>query len=361
MIQQTDVIIWDEAPMTNKFCMEALDRTLKDLMNSNAIFGGKVIVFGGDFRQILPVVQRGSRGETVEASLKRSYLWQKIKVLPLTENMRLGGGNQQFADFLLRIGNGTERSNDHPGMIQIPAAMLPSTNTLLGLIRDTLPNILGNWDSTAYWTDRMILTCRNKDVDLVNHTIADMVPGEFVSYNSADSIQSDTRHDYRFQAEFLNTLMPSGLPPHCLKLKVGLPIVLLRNLNPRQGLCNGTRLIIKRLLRNVIEAEICVGRFSGNIVFIHRIDLISVPTELPFQLRRRQFPVRLSMAMTINKAQGQTVCNLGLYLPSPVFSHGQLYVAMSRVRDQNSLKILSISDEFPPDFIKNIVFREIFD
>lgn len=67
------------------------------------------------------------------------------------------------------------------------------------------------------------------------------------------------------------------------------------------------------------------------------------------------------MAMTINKAQGQTVSNLGVYLPSPVFSHGQLYVAMSRVRDPQKLKILALKEGEPSTFVKNVVYREVFD
>ncbi|XP_076914147.1 uncharacterized protein LOC143573051 [Bidens hawaiensis] len=119
-MKQTDLIIWDEAPMIHKHAFEALDRILKDVLkvgNRNSCqhpFGGKVVVFGGDFRQILPVVQNGSRSDIVNASLSSSHIWSKCKVLRLTKNMRLTIGcdpsnfeeTAQFADWLLELGEG---------------------------------------------------------------------------------------------------------------------------------------------------------------------------------------------------------------------------------------------------------------
>src|SRR3954469_3830764 len=96
LLRQTKLIIWDEAPMAHKHAFEALDRTLKDVMskygNSKEIFGGKVVVFGGDFRQILPVVPRGSRSDIVHSAINASYIWRSVEVLTLTQNMRLQSG-----------------------------------------------------------------------------------------------------------------------------------------------------------------------------------------------------------------------------------------------------------------------------
>ena len=111
-------------------------------------------------------------------------------------------------------------------------------------------------------------------------------------------------------------------------------VILLRNLDPDEGLCNGTRLIIRAFSNRVIDAEIATGVHKHKRVFIPRIILTSSESELPFILRR-QFPIRLAYCITINKGQGQSLETVGLYLPSPeaIFSHGQLYVAMSRVKN----------------------------
>jgi ATP-dependent DNA helicase PIF1 len=83
----------------------------------------------------------------------------------------------------------------------------------------------------------------------------------------------------------------------------------------------------------------------------------------PFKFMRKQFPIRLSFAMTINKAQGQTIPNVGVYLPDLVFSHGQLYVALSRATSRNDIKILAVhvkkdESQSTGTFTKNIVYKE---
>ena len=83
------LIIWDEAPMAHYHLLEALDRTLRDLIDSDLPFGGKVIVLGGDFRQILPVMKRGSHAQIVAACAQRSLLWHHFQIFHLRENMRL--------------------------------------------------------------------------------------------------------------------------------------------------------------------------------------------------------------------------------------------------------------------------------
>jgi ATP-dependent exoDNAse (exonuclease V) alpha subunit len=163
-------------------------------------------------------------------------------------------------------------------------------------------------------------------------------------YHSFDSAEDDP-HGY-YPPEFLNDLTPNGLPPHALKLKINCPVILLRNIDPANGLCNGTRLVVRGFQRNAIDAEIVLGQHVGRRVFLPRIPLCPSNDEMfSFRFKRKQFPIRLSFAMTINKAQGQTIPVVGVYLPEPVFSHGQLYVELSRATTKSNIKILAIKDK----------------
>ena len=125
------------------------------------------------------------------------------------------------------------------------------------------------------------------------------------SVQTEPDIYTDT---HQIPVEFLRSIKASGLPPGELRLKRGCPLILLRNLAPAQGLCNGTRLILRNAAGRVLQVEILGGDHHGELTFIPQIGLTpSTATGLSFRLRRRQFPVRLAFALTINKAQGQSV------------------------------------------------------
>jgi len=168
--------------------------------------------------------------------------------------------------------------------------------------------------------------------------------------------------------EYLHTINPPGFAPHELRLKVDLPIILLRNVSPALGLANGTRVVIMHLSRSVIQAKILTGSHVGNVVCIPRINMNTDAEDktIPVQIRRRQFPVRPAFAMTINKTQGQTFQEIAIYLPAPVFAHGQLYVALSGVGDPRKITILSIHPPLPDQppglpMTLNVVYIEIFE
>ena len=162
--------------------------------------------------------------------------------------------------------------------------------------------------------------------------------------------------------EFLNWLTLSGLAPHKLTLKEGMPVMLMRNMDPSAGLANGTRLIIRGMRRTVPDVEVVGGAHAGTRCFLPRIDMSPSEHNLPFTLTRRQFPVRPAFAMTINKAQGQTLERVGVYLPCSVFSHGQLYVAASRVGASDRIKFLVQDgrvEGLEGVYTKNVVFKNL--
>jgi ATP-dependent DNA helicase PIF1 len=173
---------------------------------------------------------------------------------------------------------------------------------------------------------RSIMAPKNTDVDEVNNAILESLYEELHMYLSTNSLApteganaNGVSMDSLYPVEFLNTLQFSDIANHKLELKMGVQILLLRNFNQLVGLSNGTRLIVKRLGQCVIEAEIIIGNNVGKCVFIPRIIMSPSGTNWPFVLCRCQFPVRMAFAMTINKSQGQTLNNVGVYLSSLVF------------------------------------------
>jgi len=111
------------------------------------------------------------------------------------------------------------------------------------------PNLSENLQNSSYLDGRSILATTNKEVSMLNDIVIDLIPGNGTLLRSADEL-SHSEDLQRFNTEYLNSLSPTGFPPHCLQLKAGMPIMLLRNLNPRLGLCNGTKLIFEKCIEN---------------------------------------------------------------------------------------------------------------
>ena len=352
ILQKCEIIVWDECTMSHKHALEALDRTLQNLRGNKTLMGGVVVLLAGDFRQTLPVIPRGTMADELKACLKASYLWRYVSKLGLTTNMRvhLQGDVSagRFAQQLLTLGDGKLPIDPTNGLINIPNNFCNLVESIEVLKNSVFPNIQRHFNDHKWLCERAILAPKNNSVNAINLQVQQQLPGEAKSYVSLDTVV-DADQAVQYPTEFLNSLEPPGMPPHNLLLKIGSPIILLRNLDaPR--LCNGTRLCVKSLMPHVIEATILTGCAKGEDVFIPRIPLI--PSDMPFEFKRLQFSVRLAFAMSINKAQGQSLKVAGINLETPCFSHDQLYVACSRVGTGKNLYV------FAPDAkTKNVVYQ----
>ncbi|XP_052114412.1 uncharacterized protein LOC107480535 [Arachis duranensis] len=185
LIVRAKLIIWNEVPMMSKFCFETLDKTMKDLMkfkhdeSPKMPFRGKTIVFGGDFRQILPVISKETRQDIINASLNSSYLWQHCEILKLTINMRLQSmaadsgiqDLQQFADWILQVGNEiSEGMSDEYNLISIlPEFIITYYNDPMEAIVEAIySNYIADMDNEGHLKGRAILAPTINAVDEVN-------------------------------------------------------------------------------------------------------------------------------------------------------------------------------------------------
>ncbi|XP_058211601.1 uncharacterized protein LOC131323775 [Rhododendron vialii] len=339
----TTLIIWDEVPMQHRYCVETVDRTLQDICDNDKPFG---------------VIPKGVQEQIVGASLRRFVQWNRMHILTLNLNMRLSNtdlANSNFAEFLKEIGTNLEEIVELPSIIQ----KCRSISELLFTVYLQLA-VVGTITPT-FLNECTILSARNDDVSAINLAALNVFLGDTTTYFTADKMSFDDAHDHtitnRYPNEYLSSLNPSGLPPFKLDLKVGCPIMLLRNIALKAGLCNGTRLMIVKCANRIIEAQILTGDKFGNLVFIPRISFTPSSSGMPFEMTRHQFPIRLAYAMTINKSQGQSVNFVGIDLRTPVFSHGQLYVALSRCTFGDRTSVLLSNDTSRST--TNIVYPEV--
>ena len=161
--------------------------------------------------------------------------------------------------------------------------------------------------------------------------------------------------------EILNGIENASLPPHTLSLKIGCPVMCLWNLDPVNGLCNGTCLQVNYIGDHSLRGRIIGGKHQGKVHLLPQIPLQSPDndTQCPYFFKRTQFPVRLAYAMTINKSQGQTLQRVGISLKREVFSHGQLYTGFSRTTSGDNTAHVVPDNIQDTRLIKNVVWRQV--
>ncbi|KAF1756666.1 hypothetical protein GCK72_013120 [Caenorhabditis remanei] len=309
VLASVSMILWDEAPMSPKAALETVDKLFREITGNDEPFGGKVVVLGGDFRQVLPVVDNGRADDQIANCIKKSFLWNEFKVFHLKTNMRLTGDALDWKNELLDIGDGKVGA-PVTGEMPIPDGLESHGD----LAEEVFGDLLASGDVNQL-AKVAILTPRNKEALEVNNSVLDKMPGELRSYTSLDEIThkdgGEINDSLNFTTELLNQMTPSGMPPHLLRLKKGAIVMLLRNLDVKNSLCNGTRLVVDDMGARVLQCKFINGPRQGQMVFIPKIEL-NYEKGLPFIMSRLQFPIRLSFAMTINKSQGQTFEKIGL-------------------------------------------------
>jgi len=312
LLRDTSLIIWDEALMINRMCLEALDMTLHDVLSADdptladLPFGGVVVVLGGDLRQILPVIEGGSREQVVSATITNSPLWCFVTILDLTENMRLvvpgaSAALQReialFSDWVLDLGEGklpaVARDDDIGSTwVEIPEDLLIRTegNHIAAIVDPIYVDFASKFQDSVYLHQRAILAPTNDIADEINAHVLAMVPTEGYEYLSSDSKSSPVgfarEDDLFYPPEVLHAISVPNFPTHRLFLKIGAPIMLLKNLSQSTGLCNGTRLIIADLADRLIKALLITGSHIGDVLYIPRIELTAKKTKWPFILVR---------------------------------------------------------------------------
>ena len=277
-------------------------------------FGGVTMVFMGDWRQTLPVVPLASKEQKISATLLFADCWRHVKVLKLTENLRIKkhGGDHSWSDYLLSVGEGKLENSCINGIeyTRLPNSMVIESGKVSDLVASVYPDLSKNYKNHQWLYNRAIICPKNDDVAQINKTVLDLLPGNEKIYYSIDQVND---HDIRAPIEIINKLTPQGMPLHAITLKIGSIIMLLRNLNPPEGHCNGTRYVVTNMAKHVIEAVIPDGLHKGKTLFIPRI-FNTPPKNFTPHMTRIQFPIKLAFAITSNKSQGQSLENIGIFL-----------------------------------------------
>lgn len=348
-------VIWDEAPMANRAVPSWVDDTLQRVMGNRLPFGGKVVVLAGDFRQRSPVVARGTRADVVDASIKSSPLWPLFTVYRLTVRLR-NSEDLDFATWIDDIGEGRSST--------VALDMFQRVETMQALIDFVFPRHIVL--SPPSCLKRAILCPTNAQVNSYNDVILGEVDGARRTYLAADTLrEAEDAGDFDPQTilDYVARQTPPGLPNHTLHIVVNGVYRLLRNFSIDSGLVKNVRVVIKDVGQRIVVVRI-LKDINGDPqedetnILIPRINFTHEIGDWGHTLLRRQLPLALApaYATTFNSCQGLTLDLVALDLTRPVFSHGQLYTAGSRVRRrENAIVRLRAEDETTT----NITYNEL--
>jgi len=332
LIRLTAVIICDEAPMANKAVLNCVEETCRRVMRNELLFGGKIFVSLGDFRQTCPVIRRGSKAQVIDASIKSCPFWNRLRIYHLTRHCR-NAEDPAFARFVDAIGDGAGP--------QVSLDMLKRVTDMEDVIAYIYPSTI--LQSPRHCLKRSILAPTNRQVNVYNDIILTRVQGEERIYMAADSLKEVNAAGLVSPAsalDFAAKQTPPGLPSHTLTIKTNAIYRLLRNFSLDRGKVKNVRVIVTELGNRLITVRLIRNRDGepdtyGEELLIPRISF-SHTLQSGHTLLRRQYPFAPGYATTFNSCQGLNLDAVGADLTYPVFSHGQLYTAVSRIRNHTN-------------------------
>ena len=267
------LIIRGEGAVANRHLSECLVRSIRDIRDDERPSGGVAVVSGGDFRQAPPIVRQCSRAQVVAPCLKRAPIWRTMRRRVLTRNLRLLDGEGEFADYLIKIGDGSVAIVDGEDAIETPSEICTDSSLLDGpfgaIGRQVVPDIETTYGDEEYLLSGAVLTAGKAEVGRVNNALFRTAACEEFELKSVDSAAMEGE-DGLFPLEPPNSLDISGPPPHTIRRKLGTPSMHLRNLNAERGMRNGSNAIVGRTHPRRVEAEVYTGKLSGSRVFIPR-------------------------------------------------------------------------------------------
>jgi PIF1-like helicase/Helitron helicase-like domain at N-terminus len=340
MIRQCKCICYDEVSMVGKEVAECLNRFLQDVMQNDKPFGGKVVVFLGDFKQLMPV----EPGRRYPATVKDCDWWSQCQVLRFTKNFR-AAAHPEFCAFLEQVGNGE--------LSEVP---VPDASRARD-IDDLILKVYGD-DLTASSNSRnLIMAFTLQTCSEINAACIARVPGE-ASLAPAHDDTRDNRHPELYTDDYLASLPLHGVPPSALPLKVGARYMVIKNYNPIVGACNGTLCELLQFTLYLCQVKIQSGIHAGRVVMLPRCacHVSRENSGLPFEFTRIQFPLILAYGASVHKSQGQSLFKIGIVVDQESFAHGQVYTALSRTSGWGSIHVITNGDE---DYITNKVHRHL--
>lgn len=347
LLQHADVIIIDEVSMLHKDFLVAINNVLQSVSNNTRPFGGKQMILCGDFHQLPPIV-KGARvsmpSKTISASIASTTLFTSLRVLELKTAHRFT--NQIWATFLKTVarGHGSLVPDGDPGATSLCLDERCKPNIISG--SDVLNNLKAKFPLPS---PLQLIAPHHKTVDLINDKQLHQyfVDEDIVSYPAFYTFAPNIG----LQAQEVQLASVPNIPPNVLHLAIGAPVMILRNVNVPMGIANGAIGTVVRLDINSIDIELASNKSH---VTLPRI-CFTIKVGGSNECIRHQFPVTLAFACTINKVQGKTTEVMFIDLQHQCFLHGQLYVALSRIRSHENLTLI-----LPPDSLPvNIVYEDI--